>query len=519
VTGPDPRSPGRVRPGFVVAPALAVCLPLIAFSFQGDERRNIYYNAERFGSSPLEPARQAIAEIDVFLRLGNFRPIGRFFDYTEHTLVFEAAEATGLPPHVVHGVVRMAMVALVTLVAWRLVRCVVEAANSRVPWYVPAMIGAVLVAGGAESPLVHFPFLFLLSALVVIGVPQAVVRRADLVARPVGRLTAVVYALVGAATAMFFDLVYVVVPLTVLYLAAMTIAAGVRPAVALRSAATRRVAALTAGFFVVFVPVRLVIASECGDGSCYSGSDLDPSSDVVMTTFDRMVSGLPPAGWRFNGDLVERSGAWFGVRDLAANSLLLILVIGLFGWMVAAVGAGRADTPIPSRVAGALALVGAGLVVLPSLLVSLSTLVQRGEFAIGRSWRDSVLVELGWAIAFVAVAVLLTQVAAPRPVGAAVLRVVLASVLVFGLVATLLANVRLQELDRRDPLANLTNQISIASIDFDLTPEGDAHRCLLIERYTEFVPNPAAWIGGPMLRANLDRLAVARHGRPFCESS
>jgi hypothetical protein len=194
-------------------------------------------------------------------------------------------------------------------------------------------------------------------------------------------------------------------------------------------------------------------------------------------------------------------------------------VIGLVGWMVTAVGAGRADTPIPSRVGGALALVGAGLVVLPSLLVSLSTLVQRGEFAIGRSWRDSVLVELGWAIAFVAVAVVLTQMAAPRPVGAAVLRVVLASVLVAGLVATLLANVRLQELDRRDPLANLTNQISVASIDFDLTPEGDAHRCRLIERYTEFAPDPGAWIGGPMLRANLDRLAVARHGRPFCESS
>ena len=74
-----------------------VCLPLIAFSLQGDERRNIYYNAERFGSNPLDPARQAIDEIDVFLRLGNFRPIGRFFDYTEHAWVFEAAEATGCP--------------------------------------------------------------------------------------------------------------------------------------------------------------------------------------------------------------------------------------------------------------------------------------------------------------------------------------------------------------------------------------------------------------------------------------
>jgi hypothetical protein len=511
--------PGRVRAGFVVAPALIVCLPLIAFSFQGDERRNIYFNAERFGTNPLEPARQAIDEIDVFLRLGNFRPIGRFFDYTEHSLVFEAAEATGLAPHVVHGVVRMAMVALLAFVAWRLVRSLTQAADAPVPWFVPAVIGVVLVAGGPESPLVHFPFLFLLSALIVVGLPQVMVQSRDFAARLTRPIELVLCALAGAAAAMFFDLVYVVVPLTILYLAALAIAAGVPLRVAARSPAARRVAALTAGFFAVFVPVRIMIANECGDGSCYSGSDLDPSTDALFATFDRMVSGLPPAGWRFNGDLIEASGAFFGFRDLAANSLLLILAVGLVGWTVGVIRIDRADSPIPARVGGALALVATGLIVLPALLVSLSTLVQRGEFAIGRAWRDSVLVELGWGVAFVAVIVVLMQMAAPVPSAATALRAVLTVMLVGGLVATLLANVRLQEVDRRDPVANLTNQISVASVDFDLTPEGDAHRCSLLDRYTEFAPNPEAWIGGPMLRANLDRLAVARHGRPFCESS
>jgi hypothetical protein len=84
-------------------------------------------------------------------------------------------------------------------------------------------------------------------------------------------------------------------------------------------------------------------------------------------------------------------------------------------------------------------------------------------------------------------------------------------------VASLLANARLARVDRRDEVAIISNQISMSTIDFDLTEAGNDQRCLLIARYTEHEPDPDAWTGGPMLWRNLDQLAIGRHGRPYCD--
>jgi hypothetical protein len=510
---------GRALPGLLVAS------PLVAFSFQGDERRNIYYNAERFGTNPLEPAGQAIDEIPVFLRLGNFRPLGRFLDYTEHTFVFEAAEATGIAPHVVHGFVRMAMVAVLALVCIRLIHQFLGTDGADAPWFVPAVVGVSLVAGGPESPITHFPFLFMFSATATLLIPQLTVRRDDLRrGDPSGAALAFLFG-VGAASAMTFDLVYIAPPLTVIYLGAQAFRTGQPISAVLRSAAAKRTLALCLGFVLVFVPVRFVIANECSSRACYSGSDLNASSRVLPLTIDRIVTAAPASGWDYNSRIVGEAATSFGLRDLLANTLFAITVAALAAAVARTAWRGRRrpadngvlDNDASSREVGGLLVVGAGTIVLAAVLVSLAPLVQRGDFAIGQAWRDTLLAQMGWAMAISALLTAGLRHVERVPKADRVAAAGLALALIGALSLTLLANARLAHVDRRDVLASLSNQISTATVDFDLTGAGDDHRCTLIDRYTELEPNPSAWTGGPQLRANLDQLALARHGRPFCE--
>ena len=114
----------------VSLPSLMVVLPLIGFSFQLDQRSEIYRSAVEGFGHPLEAARDAYSGIDEYLSRGNFRPIGRFLENFSHGFVFEAAEATGMAPHVVHGLVRIAMIGLLALTATQMVAAVMRSART-----------------------------------------------------------------------------------------------------------------------------------------------------------------------------------------------------------------------------------------------------------------------------------------------------------------------------------------------------------------------------------------------------
>ncbi len=525
----------------VVGPAVLLAAPLISFSFQRDEMRNIYRDTLRFGTvNPLRMAGRVLDGMVWLVRIGNFRPLGRFADHVQRVSLFEAAEATGLSPHFVLGLVRLAMVGALALVAVRFIARLAASGGDGDPdspggpgWarlialgLAPSIVAVCLVAGGRDSPIVYFPFLFLGSAIVVLAVPQMVARDRDFAVRRVKIAEWAALGLLGAATTMILEVVYVALPLTLVFIAARAMATGIswRPLMAM--AVARRFAALTAGFLAVFVPVRWMIEGHCRDGDCYIGSDLVPRGFTLDVFGGRMATGAPFGGWAHNADIMRSADLRVGLGDLVANPILALMLLAAVGITAARVvsfaraGRGSADTGGrgAARAAAGLGLAAACLIVLPGAMIAMSRLVQRDRWPVGYGWRDTVLVQIGWAVGAVAVVLVLADLLAAR--SWAVRRIgmaALAAVVCLGLAGTLLANVRLAQVDRSDPLAVVTNAIAAAAINFDPSEAGNERRCELIDAYTEFLPDPRRYNAGANVGADLDSLMTERRGRPFCD--
>jgi hypothetical protein len=503
----------------VAWPTLVVSLPLLAFGFQGDEKRDVYYNAERFGTNPFPVARQVVSDIDLFLGAGNFRPLGRFFAFTQQAFLFETAEATGLAPHVAQGLLRCAVL---LFLSWCFVRvihrfCGGSEQISLGVLFAPGLLAVTFVASGAEHPIVHFPALFVLSAAAVLGstLVASKVQLFEQGRESVVRLTG--FVAVGAASAMTFDLLYLVPVFALVGLFAQAVNLD-RSVSSLRgSAAVWRVASVAAGFGAVFIPTRLLIASRCAEGGCYSGSDLNLGPQVFEGVIDRAMSGLPPASWQHVADEAETTRTSIPVESLFTNSALLLLVASLviFGLLLAQ-RMRCVENARPKFSATGLAVVGAALVLLPALVVSASRLMQRDDYEIGEGWRDSVLTASGWAVLAIAVIVSL-QRRWPTVVFSGLGRLGLSLVLVLMLGASLFSNVQAARTDDKNPESATAQAVSASLAPFDASSTGNIVRCALAERYREISPSTEKWVGAHQILNNLDLLTLERYGLLYCD--
>ena len=513
--------------------------------------------------------------VDSFLTTGNFRPVGRFVEIIEHSLALDAAEATGLAPHVSHGFMGLMMVAVLALVAHRLVAALVRSAgaapNHPVLLLYPAVLGVALVANGAGSSLVLFPVTFIGAVAFIMAVMLATARDQDMDRRPLRWHEAPTMGLLGAMAAATYDLVYLAPALAAAFIAARAVAAGMAPGDVLRTASVRRWAALSVGFMVVFVPVRLEIASRCAVRTCYNGSDLSVSPDALAVAAGRLLTGSPPVGWIHNSRLLEQSGLDLGYRDLASNSLTALLLVAIVGAAVlaavrsvdrsvsracaaagtgagpaivesttghdgstsaAAAGTGAVPAIAPQagiapreaatggwpgwlRLAVALGGLGAATAALAALVAGLSRAIQELRPSIYTVWRETLLSQVGWS--FLIAAVVAAAVGTVRASRYAAVRTIAATaVLGVCLCATLLANWRLAEIDRQQPLSSIISHISTATVNIDTSAGGNSRRCALIEAYSELAPT-SLWISGPDVREDLDLMMLDRYGWPFCD--
>lgn len=551
----------------MAAPALIVAAPLSGIALQFDERRTTYGQAAAGRDNPLEALSYGYDSIGTFLNSGNFRPLGRFVQSLSAGFVFEASEATGLPPHAVNGFLRLLTVGLLAVITTRIVAAITGSgrfgAGPIVAVY-PMVLGTALIANGRGGPLVYYPVVLGGAAIVVLAACAAVARDTDMSPRRVRLRELVAMALLGAVAAMYHDLVYVAPPLAAAYIAARALADGLSWRAAVRVAALARWAALSAGFLVVLVPARLEIAARCGRTACYAPSDLSFSGDIGGLVATRLISGSPMAGWSLLSDMTGTYGLEFGFVNLLANSFLAMLVAAVVAVTIAVAAqafAGAGDGAVagaapPSekaeatgavarrevRVAGhgltgvavsaesrraradgqrlrasaSLGLFGAAAAGLPALLVSLSRWLQESRIDYG--WRDTMLVQVGWS--FVAASAFSMALWVVFACGGRrfhrVAATAAAAVLGVGLACTLLANARLVQIDRRTPESVVTSQIATAAISFDSSRDGNALRCALIDAYARRTPEDA-WIAAPGLLGDLDRLMLQRHGQPFCD--
>ena len=551
----------------MAAPALIVAAPLSGIALQFDERRTTYGQAAAGRDNPLEALSYGYDSIGTFLDSGNFRPLGRFVQSLSAGFVLETSEATGLPPHAVNGFLRLLTVGLLAMVATRIVAAITGSgrfgAGPIVALY-PMVLGTALIANGRGGPLVYYPVVLGGAAILVLAACAAVARDTDMSPRRVRLRELVAMALLGAAAAMYHELVYVAPPLAAAYIAARALADGLSWRAAVRVAALARWAALSAGFLVVLVPARLEIAARCGRTACYAPSDLSFSGDIGGLVATRLISGSPMAGWSLLSDLTGTYGLEFGFVNLLANSFLAMLVAAVVAVTIAVAAqafadagdgavAGAAPPSEKTEAAGAVAgrevrvaghgptgvavsaesrraradvqrlragaslgLFGAAAAGLPALLVSLSRWLQESRIDYG--WRDTMLVQVGWSL--VAASALSMALWVVLACGGRrfhrVAATAAAAGLGVGLACTLLANARLVQIDRRTPESVVTSQIATAAISFDSSRDGNAVRCALIDAYARRTPEDA-WIAAPGLLEDLDRLMLHRHGQPFCD--
>ena len=512
----------------MAAPSLLVVAPLVGFAFQLDQRVSVYRSAAEGLVNPVSAARHGADSIDEYLRRGNFRPGGRFLEAISDGFVFEAAEATGTAPNVVHGIIRMAMVGFLALVATQVLSAILRSAG-RTPYdhpvlaLYPLILAMTLVAGDADGAIIFYPFTVVGTSILVLAIALAVARDPAMARRPVRRREALSMVLLGAVAVLTYELAYIAPPLAAALVMARNAAAG-RPArEAPHTAAARRLGFLSVGFLIAFVPVRIVIAQRCSEADCYAASDLYLSGGMVGRAADRVATGMPPAGWSHVAELARRADRFgFGMADLVANSMLMVLVAGI---ALVTIDAGRRASRLSRsstesaagwhRLAASLGLFGLALAVLPALLASLSRYTHVMRYAVGEAWRDTVLVQTGWSLMIAAVGVVLTE--AVRAKGGRRIAVwASAALLAAGCTATLLANQQLSRIDQETSLSAINNQIATATIHFDRGRSGNATRCNLIEAFAAVKGRSNGEEESRQFRAVLDTLMLDRNGRPFC---
>lgn len=462
-----------------------------------------------------------ISGIRGFIDFGNFRPLGRLLVDIEHGIMFDTAVATGIPPHVIHGLVRLAMVVTLAVVATRFVRTLCRPAAHPPPpvptdgqdngraselgvYVFPAVLGATLVAANPQHPVVFFPFWSMLSIVAVLGTALTVAsdraigtrwswRRRGQRGNGWGQLAAAAGA--GAALAMIYELVYVAPAVA----AAMVVAR--RPPDrksrrdVLTSVAAARLAGLTFGLGMVFVVTRLAMVVRCAREACLgslgSSSAIAVSGLTPHVLLNRVAAGLPWAGWDRARDEIQPPGSlWTGSASyLFSNGFAVLMVVLILGVGLALYReAVRSPSLLgaPRRSGLGLLLVGGTIVTLPALIISATETVQNSaRLSGGGEWRDTLFVQVGWAIVITGGLLLLLSVRRlnRRPWRR---RMTIGLVLLATLYSTFMTyqvNYAYSRSDHQQYGASYNNLVATAIVNFDTSQRADSLRCGLVDNY------------------------------------
>ncbi|WP_433791799.1 hypothetical protein [Actinoplanes sp. CA-252034] len=496
----SPRLWGHVARRCVLVPAI-VLTPLLAVAPSRDHRFNVYWHGGMFRDDPAAIVSHTIASGDAYLRLGNFRPLGRMLEKSLDLLAFTGVQQLGLPATVMLRAVSILAAIALTLAVVVLAESVLNRGRliggtpSSVALLLPYAVGAGFVAAGQDSTTILFGGLYFSTAAIVLLVAAAACR--------LDRLrwwNGVLAVTAGAALAVFNEPAYFAVPLAgVAVLIRGRFVLGLGPRRLLTSAGVRFALLLWAGFLPVFAAVRWIIRGFCADGGCYQGSDLIVDARSVLLLPARMTAWLPPLQW--SAATGTTTGAWLrGLIPVVAFLLLTVLALRTRAVL------GQAARPAGRALTG-LAVLALAIVACGALLATLSVAVRAamsGAQLWEQGWRDSALTVPGGMLLAVSLLLLAGRRA---PIG------ILAAMVLCGAVSAT-ANRAYADATATLKTAQMDNRIAAAMAGFERSRAGNTRRCALLDEALETNQHK------PFLqRRYTDSLDVAAHalaGVPFC---
>ena len=300
---------------------------------------------------------RTISDIGIFLQLGNFRPLGRLLVDLEHMLTFETALATGIPPDVLHGGVRLLALFLMAFVASQFTRALTfshikDLSPIRDDRYrphislitttiFPLTLATVLVVYGVH-PIIVFPFWSMISVALILGIPLLIVSDTSIREQwtwfgqknakrsPKYRIQLAGIVLLGAAVPLIYDLLYLVPVLCIITLIIRgRILARMDWPTLYSSGAFARLLSFLGGFIPVFIAARILIATACSAGACSSeATNVNIQGLAPTIVFNRILAGFPSIGWRGSQDTLSPQSLLFDdLSQFLSNGFVFIAVV------------------------------------------------------------------------------------------------------------------------------------------------------------------------------------------------
>ena len=530
------RIPGWVH---VSAASVLVTSPFLGTAFQGDQKPWMYIVMNETAGNPWAVVSRSVRHIDFFLSAGNFRPLGRMLIDLEHVFYLTTGITTGVPPHIIHGFVRLAMVAILAVTANRFVVSLERSAmlgisntSGDTPVEAPSfatalfpMVFAMTLVVIGLHPFVYFPFWSISVVSISLAVPL-IVASDNAISRKwswhnghalrSGAFGLGIVVVLGAALAMTYDLLYLVPTLCLVLIVTRGVLARIGWRDLICSVASARFVALIVGFIVVFVPTRLVIASRCTIERCSPTSDVDFAGLSPGIVLNRMLTGLPAAGWyRAKGGTIAADLSLTGIIDQSFRGLTPLAVVLLL--MIAFVVYKRTvrnigdDKAVQMRLGTALIPVGLAFISLPALMVSLAPKIQNTSlsYSIGAPWRDTLMVQVGWSLVILGVLLIIIS-RGWSSLGSRFNCIAIAVYfcLIYTILVTYHANQTYSQRLHSRSTDIVHNFISTAFVNFDTSEHSTKARCEILELFE--TPNHLSIV------PYLNELADSLYGHTFC---
>ena len=505
--------------------SVIVTLPALVARQWADERFVMYMPEHLGGSRPWTLVGQSIDEIPAYLDTGVFRPLSRLLFYLEHWAVVRFGAATGIPPNVVMGVVKILMIFLLVTIAMMTIDQYRQAAGGKataVHWrrlygLTAVVIGLSLVLfNPATHPLTLFPGLYLGTTAMTLAIPlwfgRSWLRYRS--GAPLRRMWIRVGSavIVGALLASMIELAYLALPLGLTHLLLLSFAAGDSWVATWKdlfhSEAFLLWALVVTGFLVVFIPTRAAIVQYCQELSCYRAAELSLGGEAVSTWPYRVGASFFPVPQWTQIHLIKR------LRG-APEFLLLAAAAGGLAFVVLRRTAIESDDDERGRRPRLpMALIGiyfGTVLFFASVLSAVSGGVQDKGASLS-PWRETGFSWIAWAVIIAIILTALYDWLYDRSA------LIMSACL--GLLMALTAIVNQADMasvnSRLDTRAY--NEIGLLLVNFDNTAEGNAQRCAVIDELRDFAARESEVRKMNLIGTYLDSTAENIYGTVYCDS-